>query len=218
MEIESALDQLHARVSARRELRALTAVSRGLLAVGFFSAGRVKVLGEPFTSLPPETAIGHFFDAMHRTGAYYRFIGAGQILAALLLLVPATATLGALLYFPIILNIFVLTVALHFQGTPLITGLMLLASFYLLCWDYPRFKGVLFETPAPLPAKPPASWSLTLTVALGAQGAVGTLGGIAAGRLALRDLTLLVLAVALPVVRWALQRRRTRRQDTRQDN
>ena len=209
MGIESALDQLHARAAASTGFRVLTAISRGLLAVGFFSTGRVKVLGEPFTTLSPETAIGHFFDAMHRTGPYYRFIGAGQLLAALLLLVPATATLGALVYFPIILNIFIITVALHFQGTPFVTGLMLLASFYLLCWDYPRFKGVLFETPAPLPARPPVSWPLTLTVALGAQGGMGTLGGIAAGRLAPWDVTLLVIAAGLPLVRWSLRRRRT---------
>jgi hypothetical protein len=209
MGIESALDALHAWAAASRGFRLLTAVTRALLAVGFFSAGKVKVLGEPFTSLPRETAIGYFFDAMHRTGGYYRFIGAGQLLAALLLLAPATATLGALVYFPIILNIFIITVALHFQGTPLITGLMLLACFYLLCWDYPRFKSVLFERPAPLPAKPPVSWPLTLTVALGTQGAVGTLGGIAAGRLALWDLALLVIAAGVPLVRWALRRRTT---------
>ena len=209
MKIEPALDKLHARAAASTGFRVLTAITRGLLAVGFFSAGRVKLLGEPFTSLSPETPVGHFFDALHRAGLYYRFIGAGQLLAALLLLVPATATLGALVYFPIILNIFIITVALHFQGTPFITGLMLMASFYLLCWDYPRFKGVLLDTSTPLPAKPPVSWTLTLTVALGTQGAVGTLGGVAAGHLALWDLLLLLVAAGLPLVRWALRRRKT---------
>lgn len=210
MSLESSLDGLHARVAASRWLRVLTALTRGLLAVGFFSAGKVKVLGEPFTLLPPETAIGHFFDALHRTGPYYRFIGVGQMTAALLLLLPSTATLGAVLYFPIILNIFVITVALRFQGTPVVTGLMLLASFYLLCWDYPRLKGVLFATPPrePLPVQPPVPWALTLTVALGAQGAVGTLGGFAAGRLPLWELALLVTAALLPLVHWALHRRK----------
>lgn len=53
---------------------------------------------------------------------------------------PRTATIGALVYFPLILNIFVITVSLHFRGTPFITGLMLLASIYLLCWDYDKLK------------------------------------------------------------------------------
>ncbi|HET6668759.1 MAG TPA: hypothetical protein VFH15_00875 [Pyrinomonadaceae bacterium] len=45
-------------------------------------------------------------------------------------------------YFPLILNIFVITVSMHFTGTPVITGLMLLANIYLLCWDYDRLKRV----------------------------------------------------------------------------
>jgi hypothetical protein len=54
--------------------------------------------------------------------------------------IPRTATLGALMFFPLIVNIFVITVSLHFQGTPIITGLMLLANIYLLCWDYDKLK------------------------------------------------------------------------------
>jgi hypothetical protein len=69
---------------------------------------------------------------MYRTGFYWRFLGLRQLATALLLLIPRTATLGALVYFPLILNIFVITVPLHFQGTPFITGLMLLANLYLL--------------------------------------------------------------------------------------
>lgn len=207
MRLEAFLDRLHTRVAARRGFRVLTALTRGLLAVGFFFPGMVKVLGLPFTSISTESPIGYFFDAMHRTGAYYRFIGVSQVVAALLLLLPATATLGAVLYFPIILNIFVITVALHFQGTPVVTGLMLLASFYLLCWDYPRLKGVLFAAPTPLPAQPPVPWVLTLVVALGAQGVMGTLGGLSVGRLRPLDVMLLVTAVLLPLVHGALRRR-----------
>jgi hypothetical protein len=55
-------------------------------------------------------------------------------------LIPRTATLGALVYFPIILNFFIIMVSMHFTGTPFITGLMLLANIYLLCWDYDKLK------------------------------------------------------------------------------
>jgi hypothetical protein len=205
MGVEVLLDRLHARVTAWEGFRVLTAVTRGLLAVSFFSTGLIKVRGVAFTTLSVETPIGYFFDAMHRTGAYYRFLGASQMLAAVLLLLPRTATLGALVFFPIILNIVVITVALGFQGTPFITGPMLLASFYLLCWDYPRLKGVVFETPRPLP-QPPVSWTLTLAVALGTQGAMGTLGGLRAGRAPVGDVALLVAGMVLFFLQWNQRR------------
>jgi hypothetical protein len=40
-----------------------------------------------------------------RTGFYYTFIGVSQLTAALLSLIPRTTLLGAIIYFPIILNI-----------------------------------------------------------------------------------------------------------------
>jgi hypothetical protein len=63
-------------------------------------------------------------------------------MAALLLLIPRTALLGAMLYFPIIANICVLTYAVRFEGTRIAT-LMLLANLFLLMWDYDRLKWVL---------------------------------------------------------------------------
>src|SRR5205085_6224123 len=66
----------------------------------------------------------------------------GQIIIALLLLIPRTALLGAIMYFPAILNICVLAYATRFEGTR-ITTLMLLANIYLLCWDYDRIKHIL---------------------------------------------------------------------------
>ena len=70
------------------------------------------------------------------------FIGASQLIAALLLLIPRTALLGAIFYFPIILNICVLTYAVRFEGTRIAT-LMLLANLFLLAWDYQRLKYIL---------------------------------------------------------------------------
>ncbi|MDX1981034.1 MAG: hypothetical protein SFV51_12255 [Bryobacteraceae bacterium] len=98
--------------------------------------------GERFTGLPSNNPLGHYFDALFLTDYYYTFIGAGQLVAALLLLIPRTALLGAIFYFPIILNIFVLTHATRFNGTRIVT-LMLLANLFLLAWDYDRLKHVL---------------------------------------------------------------------------
>ncbi|WP_261663555.1 hypothetical protein [Deinococcus sp. Marseille-Q6407] len=128
-----------------------TWLTRVLLWLAFLPSGLVKLMGQPFTTLPVSDPIGYFFDALLETGTYYQFIGAAQLLAGLLILIPRTAAVGAVLYLCIITNIFVLTVSLGFGGTTVITGLMLLAALYLLAWDYPRWRSLL--APA-RPARP----------------------------------------------------------------
>ncbi len=64
------------------------------------------------------------------------------MLASLLLLWSATATLGALLFFWIILNIFAITLSFDFNYTPVVTALMLVATLYLLLWDYHRLRSI----------------------------------------------------------------------------
>lgn len=115
---------------------------RIVLALGFLPAGVVKVMGERFTALPGHHPLGHYFDALYQTGSYYTFIGAGQLLIALLLLIPRTALLGAICYFPVIVNICALTYAVRFEGTRIVT-LMLLANLFLLVWDYGRLRHIL---------------------------------------------------------------------------
>jgi hypothetical protein len=100
-------------------------------------------MGERFASgLPGNHPLGHYLEALHLTGYYYSFIGVMQLLIALFLLIPRTALLGALLYFPIILNICLLAYATRFEGTR-ITTLMALANLFLLLWDYDRLKHIL---------------------------------------------------------------------------
>ena len=55
------------------------------------------------------------------------------------------ATLGALIYFVLILNIFLITFSVGFAGTPAVTFLMLLATVYLLFWDWHRLWPILSE-------------------------------------------------------------------------
>ncbi|GHN01600.1 hypothetical protein WSM22_30890 [Cytophagales bacterium WSM2-2] len=116
---------------------------RILLALGFIPSGFVKISGERFASgLSVNHPLGHYLEALHHTEYYYTFIGISQLVIALLLLIPRTALLGALMYFPIILNICVLAYATRFEGTRIIT-LMVLANLYLLFWDYNRIKYIL---------------------------------------------------------------------------
>lgn len=142
MKLLARLDHLSEECKRNQWLRYFAVFCRVALALGFIPSGIVKVMGERFTALPSNHPLGHFFDALHLTGFYYRFIGVSQLTASLLLLIPRTALLGAILYFPIILNICVLTYATRFEGTRIAT-LMLLANVYLLCWDYARLKYVL---------------------------------------------------------------------------
>lgn len=142
MKLPANLDHLYDECKSNQWLRYFAVFCRIALALGFIPSGLVKVMGERFTGLPSNHPLGHYFDALHRTGLYYTFIGVGQLTAAALLLIPRTALLGAILYLPIIFNICVLTYATRFEGTRIAT-LMLLANLYLLWWDYARLKYVL---------------------------------------------------------------------------
>jgi len=136
------LEQFYYEAKGNKWFRYFTVFCRIALALGFIPSGVVKTMGERFTALPPNHPLGHYFDALFQTGYYYTFIGIGQLIIALLLLIPRTALLGAIMYFPTILNICILAYATRFEGTR-ITTLMLLANIYLLCWDYERIKHIL---------------------------------------------------------------------------
>lgn len=142
MNIGTKLDELNQEAKGNRWLRYFTVFCRVALALGFIPSGIVKIMGERFTALPSNHPLGHYFDALYLTGYYYTSIGVAQLATALLLLIPRTALLGALIYFPIILNITVLAYAVRFEGTR-ITTLMVLACLYLLWWDYDRLKHIL---------------------------------------------------------------------------
>lgn len=114
------------------------------LAYAFFAAGMVKILGERFASgLSAKVPMGAYLEALHHTGFYYTFIGITQVVAAILLLIPRTVLLGALLYFPIILNICILSFAIRFEGSLVTAPLMVLANLFLLVWNYDRLKFIL---------------------------------------------------------------------------
>ncbi len=140
MNISVTLDRIHGKAKQNKWLRYFTIFNRLGLALGFLPSGFVKIVGERFTSLSVKHPMGHYLEALHRTGYYYTFIGIVQVTAAILLLIPRTATLGALIYFPIILNIFILSWALRFEGSFMSSPLMVLANLYLLCWDYDKLK------------------------------------------------------------------------------
>ena len=114
------------------------------LAFAFIVAGMVKIVGERFASgLSTNHPMGAYLEALHHTGYYYTFIGIAQVTAAILLIIPRTVTLGALLYFPIIVNICLLSFAVRFEGSLVTSPLMVLANLYILVWNYDRLKYIL---------------------------------------------------------------------------
>ena len=138
------LDRLHHQVRQNLWLHYFTYGVRALLALGFIPAGIVKLTGERFASgLSVVHPMGSYLAALHATGFYYTFIGVVQVVAGVLLLIPRTALLGAVLYFPIILNICVLSLAVRFEGSLLTAPLMVLANLYLLCWHWDRLRYLL---------------------------------------------------------------------------
>ena len=142
MNIGTKLDELHFRARMNKWLYYFAIFCRVALAAGFIPSGMQKVLGERFTTLAINHPMGNFLEAFHHTGYYYPFVGFMQVTAAILLLIPRTATLGAFIYFPIILNICILSLAVRFDGSLVTSPLMVCAVIFLLCWDYHKFKNI----------------------------------------------------------------------------
>ena len=124
---------------------------RYLIGGAFVFAAIVKIKGERFTTLDgtgsPLNSPFHLFETLYQSGLYWKFLGIGQVVAGFLLMTQKYAKLGALMFLPIISNIFVITVSYDFKGTPVITGLMLLANVLLVLWDWDELKILFNLTP-----------------------------------------------------------------------
>jgi len=134
---------IYYRVRTYYPLSLLVWLTRYLLAFAFIPSGMKKILGQRFTSISTDNPIGYFFEALFRTGMYWNFLGWGQLIAAVLMMTQVFATLGNLIFFFIIANIFFITVSMHFTGTWLIALLMLFASTCLLLWDTDRLQYII---------------------------------------------------------------------------
>ncbi|MBK8467022.1 MAG: DoxX family protein [Chloracidobacterium sp.] len=146
MKLEHTLDDLYVALTRRWWTQMFTAFTRCLLALAFIPPSIPKIMHKPFTTLPDSNPVGHYFNALMDTGFYYEFIGWSQIMAAILLLIPRTSHIGAMIFLPIIANIAVLTCSVGFQGTWLLTIFMCLAAVYLVAWEYDRLKPLIFFT------------------------------------------------------------------------
>ena len=121
--------------------------TRYLIGGAFVFACIIKIKGKRFTTYSHEDApLGspmHFFEVLYQTGLYWQFIGWAQLLAGFFLMTQRYAKLGAVLNLPIILNVFVITMSMEFGGTPVITGLMLVANLLLIAWHWGELRSLV---------------------------------------------------------------------------
>ncbi|MBA2745639.1 MAG: DoxX family protein [Flavisolibacter sp.] len=144
LNILTRFEKLYIKIKGNKWFWYFSIFCRLTLAYAFITAGMVKIISERFASgLSIKHPMGAYLEALHHTGYYYTFIGIAQIIAAILLLIPRTVILGALLYFPIIVNIWLLSFAVRFEGSFVTSPLMVLANLYILVWHYDRLKFIL---------------------------------------------------------------------------
>lgn len=134
------IEEIYYEAKSDKWFQGFAVFCRIALAASFLPTGFVKIMGERFAEgLSSNNPLGHYFDALYLTGYYYTFIGVSQIVIAILILIPRTSFLGVLMYFPMIVNICVLTYATRFAGTRANT-MLFLACLFLLIWNYDRLK------------------------------------------------------------------------------
>ena len=133
------------RIRSNNYINLFVILTRLLIGFAFIPSGLTKLLNERFTQIPTSNPIGLYFEAMYQTGIYWQVIGLIQLGSALLLMTQRYATLGSVIYFTVLSNIWLVTISLQFTGTWIITSLMMLGTILLLCWDleklYPIFIG-----------------------------------------------------------------------------
>ena len=115
-------------------------ICRLSLGLAFVLSGIRKLPGVKFTKLPLENPVGLFFEGMYASGIYWNFIGVYQILIGFLLCIGLWPRLSPILSLPVTINIFLVSMGLQMQGTPIITFLMLLANLYLVFYEWKHYR------------------------------------------------------------------------------
>lgn len=115
-----------------------TRIFLGLL---FFTGGMSKLM--PFPGVMGPTWLIETL-AEYDLELYGYFIAYSQVTIGLLLLSQRFATLGAVMLFPLLANMFMITVSMHWRGTPYVIAVFILMNIFLLIADYHRLKYILF--------------------------------------------------------------------------
>jgi len=131
-------------------LQLLIIYTRYLIGAAFVFASVVKIQGKRFTTIDginePVDSAWHMFETLYQSGLWWKVMGLGQLIAGLLLMTQRYAKLGALMFLPIVANVFIITLSYDFRGTPVITGLMLIANIILVLWDWDELRVLVNKT------------------------------------------------------------------------
>jgi uncharacterized membrane protein YphA (DoxX/SURF4 family) len=126
----------------KRWMHIFVIVLRILIAFAFIPAGLKKVIGQPFTDAANTGIFHEFVQVFHDTGFFYYFVGAMQLLAAVLLMTQRFATLGAVIMTPILGTILVFCWSTWVVPTATVVTLMSLGLLLLLLWDIHKWKSL----------------------------------------------------------------------------
>jgi uncharacterized membrane protein YphA (DoxX/SURF4 family) len=145
------MEGLISKLKQNKILQIFTISIRYLLGTSFVWASILKIQGRRFTPQSAEhepiNSLNHFFESMYQSGLYWHFIGWGQLMAGFLLMSQIFSTLGAVVFFPLMLNIFIITISFGWVGVLHVTLPMLLINIYLLLWDWNKLKFVALSKP-----------------------------------------------------------------------
>lgn len=142
---------IEGQVVRRRERRAwhlFVANLRIFLGFALLPSGLKKVLGEPFTDPGNVGPFHDFLHAFYATGAFYPFVGATQVLVALLMMSQRFAFIGALMMLPIMTTILVFCWSTAVYPTASVVTLMWLGVVFLVLWEVERWRGVFWPDAA----------------------------------------------------------------------
>ena len=122
----------------------VTGCIRFWLGIILLSAGVTKMFHGNFIQLiGPPWMEGEL--EKYNLGFYVIFIAYSQIVVGFMLLVKRFAALGALMAIPMFINILMITISLHWQGTPYVVAFFLLCNIYLLIWDFHKLKFLITD-------------------------------------------------------------------------
>lgn len=145
------MENILTKAKSSKSFQILVVFIRYALGTAFVWASILKIKGIRFEPQSGETApinsISHLLESMYRSGFYWNFIGWGQLLAGFLLMSQIFSTLGAIIYFPIILSIFIITTAFDASFFWILTSFMLFANILLLLWDWNKLKFIILSKP-----------------------------------------------------------------------
>lgn len=137
------MESLLCRARRTRWINVGVANLRLLIGFAFVPAGLKKLLDQPFTDPAFSGPFHDFLDAFHATGWFYQFVGAMQLITAVLLCTQRYAAIGALLGLPILTAITAFCWSTEVYPTATVATLMWLGTVALVLWDYPKWRGLL---------------------------------------------------------------------------